>query len=142
PPPGAAGGAQGRARQATRWGREAAAPAREHGRRVVVRVALIPRAEALALAGEPEEAGRALAELDALPKHVRMKEAEAVRARAWTAVANDDLAGARRLLYEAVEVAADAGDLVSESTALHDLARLGEAGRVAARLAGLAELIE
>jgi DNA-binding CsgD family transcriptional regulator len=134
--------AQGRVRRAIRWGREAVALAREHGRLVVVRVALIPLAEALALAGEPEEAGRALAELDALPRHVRMKEAEAVRARAWTAVANDDLAGARRLLGEAAEIGADAGDLVSESTALHDLARLGEAGKVVARLAALAELIE
>jgi DNA-binding CsgD family transcriptional regulator len=134
--------AQGRVRQAIRWGREAVAVAREHGRLVVVRVALIPLAEALALAGEPDEAARVLAELDALPKHVRMKEAEAVRARAWTAVANDDLAGARRLLHEAVDVAADSGDLVSESTALHDLARLGEAGGVAARLEALAELIE
>ncbi|MDQ1501611.1 MAG: hypothetical protein QOI86_4951, partial [Actinomycetota bacterium] len=134
--------AQGRVRQAIRWGREAVALAREHGRLVVVRVALIPLAEALALAGEPEEAIRALAELDALPKHVRMKEAEAVRARAWTALANNDLAGARRLLHEAVDVAAEAGDLVSESTALHDLARLGEAGGVAARLEALAALIE
>jgi DNA-binding CsgD family transcriptional regulator len=134
--------AQGRVQQAIRWGREGVALAREHGRLVVVRVALIPLAEALALAGEPEEAARALAELDALPKHVRMKEAEAVRARAWTAVANDDPVGARRLLHEAVEVAADAGDLVSESTALHDLARLGEAGKVAGRLHTLAEFIE
>jgi ATP/maltotriose-dependent transcriptional regulator MalT len=134
--------AQGRVRQAIRWGREAVALAREHGRLVVARVALIPLAEALALAGEPEEATRTLAELDALPKHVRMKEAEAVRARAWTAVANHDLTGARRLLHEAVDVAADAGDLVSESTALHDLARLGEAGKVAARLAALADIIE
>ena len=138
----AIGVAQGRVRQAIRCGREAVALAREHGRLVVVRVALIPLAEALALAGETEEAARALAELDALPKHVRMKEAEAVRARAWTAVANDDLVGARRLLHDAVQVAADAGDLVSESTALHDLARLGEAGAVAARLAALAEVIE
>jgi ATP/maltotriose-dependent transcriptional regulator MalT len=57
-------------------------------------------------------------------------------------VANHDLTGARRLLHEAVDVAADAGDLVSESTALHDLARLGEAGKVAARLAALADIIE
>jgi DNA-binding CsgD family transcriptional regulator len=134
--------AQGRVQQAIRWGREAVALSREHGRLIVTRVALIPLAEAQALAGEPEEATKTLAGLDALPKHVRMKEAEAIRSRAWIAVANDDLGAARRLLHEAAEVGAEVGDYISEATALHDLARLGEAGAVVVRLEELGEQLE
>ena len=71
-----------------------------------------------------------------------LNETNLLDARAWTAVAGGDLPGARRHLEAAAELGEQIGDLIGATTALHDLARMGRARQVAARLAALAESVE
>jgi DNA-binding CsgD family transcriptional regulator len=135
--------AQGRVATAARRAREAATMARDHGRPIHVRLALVSLVEALALAGRAAEAAEALAELDhcCLPV-AHILEPEAVRAGAWVAVAAGDLTRAKDVLAQAAAMAAGGGDLAFEGAAWHDLARLGEPGRARARLEELAECME
>lgn len=134
---------QGRVATSVRWGREGAGLHRERRRLIFLRLALMYLAESLALVGRADEAASSLAELDALPlPFMHEQEAQVDRARAWTAVARNDLTSARRHLEEAVATAARGGDLVLESAALHDLARLGRAASVAGRLHELAGAVE
>lgn len=134
---------QGRVATAARRAREAASLARQHGRLTVVRPALSVLAESLALAGRAEEAEKALNELESLPAPVTwFWSAEAEIARAWIRVATGDLAGGRQALADAVVTAAQIGDLVSEATALHDLARVGRPADAVDRLEELATHIE
>ena len=129
----------GQVEAAARRAQEAAGLYRAGRFSTLLRVALIPLAQALALLGRRDEAREILAEIDSLglPSSY-VHGAELSRARAWTEVACDDLHGGRRLLEEAAAVAAENGDRVLEAAALHDLARLGWAKGAAARLAELA----
>ncbi len=107
------------------------------------RTALTELALAHALGGSVEQAGAALAEIDGLDLPPNdLNAVELSRARAWTAAAAGDLAEAQRHLREAVALANERADLVWESEALHDQARLGRAAEVAPRLAELAGLVE
>jgi DNA-binding CsgD family transcriptional regulator len=134
---------EGRAATAGSLAGESAAAFREFGWRLFVRCALMLRAHALALRGEAESARRVLEELDALGVPAEeLGGPELLRARAWTAVAAGDVAEGRRHLDEAVEMARRGGGSVYESAALHDLARLGWAAEVGARLQELAAVVE
>src|SRR5207244_215978 len=74
-----------------------------------------------------DEAREALTELDELRLARSYYAVEVLRARAWVAIARDDLADARDLLDRAAEVGGQIGDLVGALDALHTLARLGRA---------------
>ncbi|HEX2047584.1 MAG TPA: LuxR C-terminal-related transcriptional regulator [Acidimicrobiales bacterium] len=106
------------------------------------RTALAELALAHALGGSVDQAMAALAEIDAMQLPEDLNAVELGRARAWTAVAAGDLGTAHHHLATAVELANRRGDLVWESDALHDLARLGWAAEAAPRLAELAALVE
>lgn len=100
-------------------------------------------ATALALSGEAQAASDTLAALDALALPPgRFFAVDVQQARAWTEVAGGNLPAARRLLHDAAELGAQIGDHTGEASALHALARLGQAGCVADRLAVVAERIE
>lgn len=117
---------QGRIDTAIRWGREAAALTRSQGRLTMLRVALIPLVEALALAGRADDARVALDELSGLElPSVHLMDADLARSRGWVEAARDDLDGATKLLEEACEVGRSSGNLVSAAVAHHDLVRLG-----------------
>jgi DNA-binding CsgD family transcriptional regulator len=92
-----------------------------------------------ALVGAREPALAALADLDrvgSIPD--RMLEPDLTRARAWVALVTGHRADAERLLREAADAAAEAGQLILEAAALHDVARIGSAAAVADRLAVVA----
>jgi DNA-binding CsgD family transcriptional regulator len=109
----------------------------------VRRWALAGIALCAAQAAEPERAGAALDELESLGQTTfMMMEPDVDRARAWAAVADNDLAGARRWLTTAIARAVQSGAATLESAALHDLVRLGEPGDAVARLSELAFVIE
>lgn len=134
---------QGRVATALRWARETASVAQEHGRLVYQRAALISLSEALALSGRADEAAGVLADLRALPiPSVQLWMPDAVRAEGWVAVARGHTAEAMTFLEKAAAIARDAGELVSESAALHDQARLGAAAAVLPRLEELAQVAE
>jgi DNA-binding CsgD family transcriptional regulator len=100
-------------------------------------------ATALALSGEAPAGRDALAEMDALglpPGYFFAVDVE--QARAWTEVVAGNLPAARRLLQDAASLGAEIGDHTAEASALHGIARLGEAGSVADQLAAVAERIE
>jgi DNA-binding NarL/FixJ family response regulator len=89
------------------------------------------------------EAKAVVAELrDSRMASVRLLEAESLRAQAWFHVATADRVKARLLLENAVMVAAQTGDTVWETAALHDLARLDFARGALDRLTELAGTIE
>ena len=136
-------GARGRAGAAIRYAKESAALVREQVRPDILRQCLPTLVWVLTLGGQAEAADAALAEFDAveLPTSY-LATPELLRARAWTAVAEGASERARYLLEEAAEVGNRIGDLVEESVALHDLARLGFASVVASRLAQVAPRIE
>lgn len=131
--------AQGRVESAAHHGREAAALLRHFGRRLLLRDCLVPIATAEALRGEPGAAAEVLRELDGLALPIsHWTGADLLAARGWVAVAEGDITGARRFLDDAVALASRIGDRIGESSALHDLARLGFARDVADRLAVVA----
>jgi DNA-binding CsgD family transcriptional regulator/tetratricopeptide (TPR) repeat protein len=135
--------AQGRVMTAQRYGRESVSLARDHGRLIIMRIGLISLAEALALAGRGDEAEAVLADL-APPRapDVGFLRTQLLRACAWAAVSKGNTHQGKELLRRAVDSAAAGGDVVWESVALHDLARLGEPASVETRLCELAQHIE
>ena len=133
----------GKVTAAARHAAEARNLFRQKQWRNLARTALTELALARALGGAPEEARAALSELDGLnlpPDDLNAIELR--RARGWTEVAAGNRAAAHNHLREAVALAGHRGDLVWESEALHDLARLGWAEEAASRLAELATLVE
>ena len=134
---------EGRLTTAAVRAREAVALFRDLGRVVFVREGLSRLTLALGLAGDAIGAAHALAELDSLavPPSVFFG-TDLVSARAWAAVAADDLPGARRLLEEAARLGRDIGDRVGELAAIHGLARLGQSRPAAAQVQGLDGEIE
>jgi DNA-binding CsgD family transcriptional regulator len=134
---------QGRGVTATRWVGEAVNFIRPLGRNMYFRNVLIVLARAQATSGAIDEAEATVAEIDSLhAPSIRWEEAELLGARAWIAVGQGNLPAARRFLTEAAAVAAYSGELVHESAALHDLARIGQAADVATRLRELAGVVE
>lgn len=108
-----------------------------------LRFALISVAHASALAGAPRSARGALDELGSLGiPDTDTSGALVFQARAWTAIAEGELATGRGYLSDAVELAQASDDRVLEAAALHDLARLGEAREVVGRLEELSQVVE
>jgi DNA-binding CsgD family transcriptional regulator len=136
-------GERGRVRTAARLARQSVAINQELGRPLLVRFGLTYGALALALGGRAQEAAEALAASDALPlPEATHHSLNVLQARAWTAVARGDLAGAHGCLEQAVAVGRETGDLVGVATALHGLARLGRAVEVVDALTEVAARIE
>jgi ATP/maltotriose-dependent transcriptional regulator MalT len=135
--------ARGHPAAAIRSGNEAASLFRELRRLPFVAYCLALVVTAHALRGDLDEANAGLAEIDAIDMPPRnIWAVETLQARAWTAVAANDIAAARRLLGEAVALAESTGDRTGQVAALHDLARLGAARDVAARLTAAAAEVE
>ena len=65
-----------------------------------------------------------------------------LQARAWAAVAAGDLSTARASLKEAADCGEEVGHLVGAASALHGLARLGQAREVAGRLEDLSTQVD
>lgn len=97
--------------------------------------------EALALQGETDAAGRALAELDSIGE-LPWSFVETAIARAWLAIARGDLVSARRTLESEVERGLACDDLRAASVALHALVRTGDARRARDPLRRLAQRVE
>jgi DNA-binding CsgD family transcriptional regulator len=135
--------AGGQVATAARYGREAAVLLRDLGRIPILAYTLATLVNALAVGGRVDEAAATLAELDGIsmpPKH--MWAVDALQARAWTAVAADDLPAARHFLEAAVDLGEETGDRVGQLAALHDLARLGHGKEVVCELSGVAAEME
>lgn len=116
---------------------------REAGRASEQSYALVYLAHARALAGAHAMAVAALEEYAKLPVEGGGEfGAEVLQAHAWTAVAGDDTATGIDLLREASALAQRQRLWAVEAVMLHDLARLGRASDVAARLVELADVIE
>jgi DNA-binding CsgD family transcriptional regulator len=100
-------------------------------------------AHALAMTGRAEQAATTLAALDTLGVPILPIEgAELLRARAWAAAAAGDLPSTRSHLEEATDLPEEIGHLVGSASALHDLARLGQARQVAGRVEDLAAQVD
>ena len=134
---------EGKAATSARIAGESAGAFRELGWHLWVRNALKVRAHALAILGQPERARAVLAELDELGvPETELLGPEVLQARAWTEVAGGDIAAGLARLEDAVAMAQWAGAYALESAALHDMARLGRAAEVAARLEELTTVVE
>ncbi|MBV9951450.1 MAG: helix-turn-helix transcriptional regulator, partial [Acidimicrobiia bacterium] len=127
----------GRVQTARRWLAEALARCEEHDIVGPRRLVLSALATAAALGGDAQASRTACQHLDRLPPFPYWA-AEQERGRAWCLVAEGDAAGARRVLADAADHAAATGHRSVEGLLLHDIARLGEARSVAARLADVA----
>ena len=96
-------------------------------------------ARAHALAGDLQAARGALERAErARPAQIHLMDPELASAQVWVAVAEGDIPEARRLALEHARANAEAGKVVAEARALHDVARLGEPAEVAGRLAEIA----
>jgi ATP/maltotriose-dependent transcriptional regulator MalT len=134
---------RGEVSAAVRWGQECAMLLRPLRRRIYYRVALQQLVTARALAGDADEAELLLKELeDSSVPLFRWEDGEVERARGWIDLARGDTSGALERFRAAAAIAAGSGDRVIESAALHDIARLGPAAEVTARLTELAEVVE
>jgi DNA-binding CsgD family transcriptional regulator len=131
----ASAGERGRVRTAARRAREAVTLDERMGRPLLVRQGHILAARALAHAGQADEAAEELAALDALGLPPIMRdEVDLLQARAWTAATGGDMPRARGYLEQAAELGEELGDLVGRASALHGLARLGQAAEACDRL--------
>lgn len=141
--PAIAVGDRGRVQSAVRQAREALALSGQLGRPLLERLCHLYGALALALGGRPHEAADALAALDSLDlPRLLHDQVDLLGARAWTAAAAGHLTEARRRLDKAAQLGEEIGDLVGEATALHGLARLGQAKQVVDRLRTVAAGIQ
>jgi DNA-binding CsgD family transcriptional regulator len=134
---------QGRPASAFRRASESYTLLQQLGRSRFAQRPYVSAAQALAMTRQAEQAAGALGALDALgfsiPPNLRT---EVLQARAWTAAAAGDLPTARARLEEAADLGEEIGDLVGAASALHGLARLGQARQVAGRLADVAAQVD
>lgn len=134
---------QGRMSSAARVAGESAGAFRELGWRLWLRNSWTVRAHALALLGEIESARAIIAEIEVLDiPALELLGPEVLQMRAWTEVADGNLDEALDWLDQAVGMARSTGAYSLESVALYDIARLGQANRVEARLQELTEVVE
>lgn len=135
---------QGRVRPAARFADEAAAlDIGTEGREGLARWSLGVAALARASYGDVEGSDDAIRRLESLPVVMRLLDGETVeRGRAWSAAAAGDLSRSRRILTAAAEDARRHGRFFQEAVLLHDLARLGYASDVRARMRELVDVVE
>jgi DNA-binding CsgD family transcriptional regulator len=88
--------------------------------------------------GDRQSAAAAVVELDeTAPTSTRLMDVHIERGRAWAAVAAGDIARARSILWDAVELAERWGQHASAVAALHDLVRIGEGPQAGRRMHAL-----
>ncbi|MCH6161312.1 LuxR C-terminal-related transcriptional regulator [Streptomyces marispadix] len=120
---------------------ELAALARRERQAKLLRIALSGLAACAAVLGDPEAAGNALTELDSMaggsPGYLSVGEERL--GEAWLSASGGHRSKARKVLLEAAEAARSTGHITSEGLLLTDVARLGGAADVAARLAEIAQ---
>jgi DNA-binding CsgD family transcriptional regulator len=134
---------QGCAMSAFRRAGESYTLFRQLGRTVQAGLSCVAGAQAFALTGQADRAAETLTVRDALGlPTVPVTETDLLAARAWTAVAAGNLPAARQLLERAADYGEEVGDLIGATSALHGLARLGQARHVATRLAALADEVD
>lgn len=97
-----------------------------------------------AMAGHADLANAASAEHDELPGgSIAIYETDLIgRSRAWVCVAAGEQSRAREILTESAARAAASKQWIAEACLLHDVARLGQPGSVAARLDELAQMAQ
>jgi DNA-binding CsgD family transcriptional regulator len=123
--------------------REASALLGENDPFRLTSLCLVELAVTLAMAGDGEEADEALAEAESRRGDVnRMLDPGVALARGWIARAGGDRSAAVAEGYRSADLAAEGGARGLEWPALHAVARFGEAGAVADRLAAVAESVD
>jgi DNA-binding CsgD family transcriptional regulator len=135
--------AGGHVRAAGRWLREAAGLLRAESGSAFLPICLAELTQAAALAGDLAIATQALA--DAQASHtawMAFAEPGLELARAWLAAAEGEISKARQLALDAADGATEHGEHALAVHALHDVARLGDARSVVARLRHLASTVE
>jgi DNA-binding CsgD family transcriptional regulator len=116
---------------------------RQLGRTVQAGLGCVAGAQGFALTGQPDRAAETLTARDTLGlPTVPVTETDLLAARAWTAFAAGNLPRARQQLARAADYGEEVGDLIGATSALHGLARLGQAQHVATRLASLADEVD
>jgi DNA-binding CsgD family transcriptional regulator len=133
---------QGRPVSAFRRASEAYTLYQQLGRPRLAQRSYVVAAHALAMTGRAEQAAQTLVALDALPPAFKHFRPAVLQARAWTAAAVGDLPTARAMLEEAADVGEEVGHLLGAASALHGLARLGQAQLAASRLENLAVQVD
>jgi len=134
---------QGRPLSAFRRASESYTLYQQLGRSILAGRAYAVAAHALAMTGSAEQAAETVDLLDAVsPPIFRNFRTAVLQTRAWAAVAAGDLPNARLCLEEAADCGEEVGHLLGATSALHGLARLGQASQVAARLEGLAAQVD
>jgi len=135
---------QGQLTRASKAFLDAASVNREIHDPAALRRCLAGLAMAEAMRGHTDRAMAAAAERDELPAgSMLIYEPDLIdRGRAWLNVATGELSGACEILAAAAGRAAAARLRIAEARVLHDIARLGQPGQVAARLAELAEITD
>ncbi|MEU6083458.1 LuxR C-terminal-related transcriptional regulator [Streptomyces sp. NPDC047108] len=122
---------------ARRWHAEAVAEARARNHMTPLFDAWAGLAAAAAVLGDLGAVQEALAEMSAYPP-MGHSTGEEDLGQAWLYAAKGDLARARDILARAADKARTTGHVTSEMLLLTDVARLGGAGKVTARLTELA----
>ena len=134
---------QGRPVSAFRRASEAYTLYQQLGRSILAQRSYVAAAHALAMTGRAEQAAETLAALDDLcPPVFKAFRTAVLQARAWAAAAAADLPTARVRLEEAADAGEEVGHLIGAASALHGLARLGQARQVAGRLEDLAAQVD
>jgi DNA-binding CsgD family transcriptional regulator len=131
----------GRPVTARRWLGEAIARCDDAGHLGPSRLVLSALATAHAYLGDAPAATEAVNRLDQR-KPFGFARPEQELGRAWALVAQGDLPGARAMLHRTADRARASGYAISEATALHEIARLGDSMSVRDRLTELAQRCE
>jgi DNA-binding CsgD family transcriptional regulator len=131
----------GKAETARRWLGEALARCDAEASIGPSRLVLSALATAHAVLGDAAAAAATVGELDRRPPFPFTRPEQEL-GRAWALAAAGDLAGARRTLLAAADLAAATGYRATEAWILHDVARLGDAASVADRLDALRSICE
>jgi DNA-binding CsgD family transcriptional regulator len=135
--------ARGQVRGAGRWLREAAGLLRAESGSAFLPICLAELTQAAALVGDLAAATQALT--DAQASHtswMAFAEPGLALARAWLAAAGGEISKARQLALHAADGANERREHSLAVLALHDVARLGDARSVVARLRHLASTVE
>jgi DNA-binding NarL/FixJ family response regulator len=135
--------ARGRVQTSSQWLREAAALFRVPTAPNLLPFCLSGLGHSAALLRDLPSADAALAQAEeALTPGMAVFEPQVALSRAWVAAAHGELSKARSIALGVADRAEEAGQYAIAVGALHDVARLGDAPRVASRLRRLASVVE
>ncbi|MFI9825958.1 response regulator transcription factor, partial [Streptomyces sp. NPDC052013] len=127
--------------EARNWYAESVALARKYRSVIALPLALSGLAASTAMLGDQEGAEKALNQLQGVPQTGHLTGEEKL-GKAWLQAVRGRLTEARFMLTEAAQSARGTGHLTSEMLLLTDIARLGGAKDVAARMAVLAKICD